>query len=42
MFFGAPVQRFSGSVRTKGVQTLYLPVVHSKHTASYIGLVAFT
>ena len=27
----------SGSVRIKGVKTLYLPVVHSKHTASYTG-----
>ena len=24
-----------GSVRIKGAKTLYLPVVHSKHTASY-------
>ena len=27
----------SGSLRIKGVKTLYLPVVHSKHTASYTG-----
>ena len=26
-----------GSVRIKGVKTLYFPVVHSKHTASYTG-----
>ena len=26
-----------GSVRIKGTKTLYLPVVHSKHTASYTG-----
>ena len=26
-----------GSVRIKGAKTLYLPVVHSKHTASYTG-----
>ena len=25
------------SVRIKGAKTLYLPVVHSKHTASYTG-----
>ena len=27
----------SGSVRIKGVKTLYLSVVHSKYTASYTG-----
>ena len=28
---------FDGSVSIKDAKTLYLPVVHSKHTASYTG-----
>ena len=31
-----------GSVRIKGAKTLYFPVVHSKHTASYTVRLAFT
>ena len=37
-FSARQFRSFDGvSVRIKGAKTLYLPVVHSKHTASYTG-----
>ena len=37
-FLARQFQSFEGgSVRIKDAKTLYLPVVHSKHTASYTG-----